>query len=127
MRNLRLSNAWSTDPRWNLAGAEEDHHRDDWADPARPVRLLSGHPGGDRELDRWWVTRRLNLLFGVLPEVFLGRLAETIRGQMAVLPKEPFVQAAHAVGATPRRAVRRHLLPHLAVRAALEIGLVVLL
>jgi len=60
-----------------------------------------------------------------------GEIAQFVRGQVASLKPQPFIEAAHALGARARWILVRHVLPHLwaslLVLAVLELGSVLML
>jgi peptide/nickel transport system permease protein len=66
----------------------------------------------------------------IIASVGWGLVARLVRGEILSLKQHDFVLAARALGATPTRIVRRHLLPNVAhviiVSASLSVGQVIL-
>ena len=66
----------------------------------------------------------------IIASVGWGLVARLVRGEILSLKQHEFVLAAGAIGATPMRIVRRHLLPNVAhviiVAASLSVGQIIL-
>lgn len=90
--------------RWLLANPQVRNELEAAALVAVPPRILS---------DRLRVALDTLTLLIAIGCVSWLTMARVIRGQVLSLKERPFVEAARAAGATPRRIFLRHLLPNL--------------
>lgn len=90
--------------RWLLTNTDTRRDLDAAALAAVPPRILS---------DRVRVSLDTLTLLIAIGCVSWLTMARVIRGQVLSLKERPFVEAARAAGATPRRIFLRHLLPNL--------------